>query len=39
MLLQRTFEERTWALYRQGRISGSMDDRSIRLAGSFFRSS
>ena len=26
MLLQRTFEERTWALYRQGRISGSMYD-------------
>src|SRR5439155_15044012 len=26
MLLQRTFEERTWMLYRQGRISGSMYD-------------
>ncbi len=26
MLLQRTFEERTWSLYRQGRISGSMYD-------------
>ena len=26
MLMQRTFEERTWALYRQGRISGSMYD-------------
>jgi len=26
MVLQRTFEERTWALYKQGRISGSMYD-------------